>query len=45
MPVPTISKPSASILNSNPKARYVARMLEFDVDPQGNTHSKNWEWK
>ena len=22
-----------------------ASVFEFEVDPQGNTHSKNWEWK
>ena len=22
-----------------------AAVFEFDVDPQGNTQSKNWEWK
>jgi hypothetical protein len=23
----------------------VAAVFEFDVDPEGNTHSKSWEWK
>ncbi len=23
----------------------VASVFEFDVDPEGNTHSKSWEWK
>ena len=23
----------------------VAGVFEYDVDPQGNTHSKAWEWK
>jgi hypothetical protein len=22
-----------------------AAVFEFEVDPQGNTHTKNWEWK
>lgn len=23
----------------------VATVFEFEVDPEGNTHSKSWEWK
>ena len=35
----TTSDPKLARLNS------CAAVFEFDVDPQGNTHSKNWEWK
>lgn len=35
----TTATPKLAQLNS------FAAVFEFDVDPQGNTHSKNWEWK
>jgi len=35
----TTSTPKLARLNT------VASLFEFDIDPQGNTHSKNWEWK
>lgn len=35
----TTSTPKFARLN------FCATLFEFDVDPQGNTHSKNWEWK
>ena len=33
------ASPKLARLNS------VAAVFEFDVDPEGNTHSKSWEWK
>lgn len=35
----TTASPKLARLNS------CACVFEFDVDPQGNTHSKLWEWK
>ena len=35
----TTTSPKLARLNS------CAAVFEFDVDAQGNTHSKNWEWK
>ena len=35
----TTSTPQFARLNS------CAAVFEFDVDPQGNTYAKNWEWK
>ena len=35
----TTATPKLARLNS------CAVLFEFDVDAQGNTHSKNWEWK
>jgi hypothetical protein len=33
------SSPSLTRLNG------IAVLFEYDVDAEGNTHSKNWEWK
>jgi len=35
----TTSTPKLARLNS------CVTLFEFEVDPQGNTHTKNWEWK
>jgi hypothetical protein len=35
----TTATPKLARLNS------CAVVFEFEVDPQGNTHTKNWEWK
>ena len=34
----TTATPKLARLNS------CATLFEFEVDPQGNTHTKNWEW-